>query len=265
MINLAIIGASGRMGCALIRAASDWPTLRLVSAVVSATSPALGRDAGELAGTGALGVLATSDLSAALTDADVAVDFSKGQATQAIVTACERARVALLVGTTGHPELESAFAAASNMIPLLVAPNTSVGSALLLELVREAARMLPAQFDIEVIEAHHRGKRDAPSGTALALARAAAEAGGRNFDPSGALPSDTAPRRFGEIAIASIRAGDIVGEHTVLFAGSGERLSLTHAATDRAIFAHGALRAAAWLASKPPGRYFMRDVIRLES
>src|SRR5262249_52900930 len=184
MIRAAIIGVSGRMGRELIRAARDDAEVSVVAAVASPSSPAVGKDAGELAGVGPLGVRVTNDLAAALSQADAAIDFSSPLATRSNLTACCVARKALLIGTTGFaPEVAAAFQAAARDIPLLVAPNTSVGVTLLIELVREAARALPAQFDIEIIEAHHRMKRDAPSGTALALGRAAAE--GRNHPCDG--------------------------------------------------------------------------------
>ncbi len=253
MIRAAIIGVSGRMGRELVRAASDNPGMSVVAAVASPTSPAIGKDAGELAGIKTIGVRVTNDLAAALSQADVAIDFSDPRVTQSNLTACRLARKPLLIGTTGFAaDLPAAFEAAAKDIPLLVAPNTSVGVTLLIELVREAARALPVQFDIEITEAHHRMKRDAPSGTALALGRAAAE--GRN------QPFDGSTTRF-----AVVRGGDIVGEHAVLFAGIGESLTLSHRATDRAIFARGALQAAAWLVSQPPGRYFMRDLVTYKS
>lgn len=266
--RVVIIGVSGRMGQALVRAAGELPTVRVTAAVASASSPSLGRDAGLLAGGQPLGVEVTSDLTAALTAADVAVDFSQPQAARANIAACRAARKPLLIGTTGLaaelPEAELAAAAAE--IPLLIAPNTSLGVALLTELVRKAARALPAEFDIEIVEAHHRMKRDAPSGTALALARAAGE--GRGLPPaqtpSGGSAGRTGPRRQGEIGLAVVRGGDIVGEHTVLFAGPGEELRLSHRAGDRAIFAHGALRAAVWLRGQRPGRYGMNDIVDLD-
>lgn len=275
MIQIVVIGAAGRMGRALVRAAAASSELNLVAAVASDASSSLGRDAGELAGLSAAGVRVTSDLAVALRHADVALDFSVGTATPANLAACRHARKPLLIGTTGFPQaLADSFAAAGRDIPLLVAPNTSVAVALLLELVRAAARSLPAQFDIEVIDLHHRTKQDAPSGTALALGRAAAEARGQQFDhPTGvgcagrndSTRAGAAMGRQGDIGFASVRAGDIVGEHTVLFAGPGERISLGHQATDRAIFARGALQAAAWLASQPAGHYSMRDVIGYKS
>lgn len=274
MIQIVVIGAAGRMGCALVRAAAESSEVNLVAAVSSEASSSVGRDVGELAGLSAAGVRVTSDLAVALRQADVALDFSVGTATPSNLAACRHARKPLLIGTTGFPqELADSFAVAGRDIPLLVAPNTSVAVALLLELVRAAARSLPAQFDIEVIDLHHRTKQDAPSGTALALGRAAAEARGQPFDRAGcagtarndSTGAGAAMVRQGDIGFASVRAGDIIGEHTVLFAGPGERISLGHQATDRVIFARGALQAAAWLASQPAGHYSMRDVIGYKS
>jgi 4-hydroxy-tetrahydrodipicolinate reductase len=267
VIRAAIIGVSGRMGCALVRAVSETPNISIVAAVASAQSSVLGKDAGELAGVDATGVRVTADLASALSQVDVAIDFSNAQATQSNLTACHEARKPLLIGTTGFAsDLTAAFAAAAKDIPLLVAPNTSLGVTLLIELVRQAARALPVQFDIEIIEAHHRLKRDAPSGTALALGKAAAEGRGRPFGTEGsAVRREGTARQDGEIGFAVVRGGDIVGEHTVLFAGMGENLTLSHQATDRAIFARGALQAAAWLESRPAGQYFMRDLVAHKS
>ena len=255
------------MGRELVRAAHLNPEISVAAAVASPKSTSIGKDAGELAGIGATGVRVTHDLAAALSQVDVAIDFSSAQATQSNLAACRTARKALLVGTTGFPaELTLAFQEAAQDIPLLVAPNTSVGVTLLIELVREAARALPADFDIEIVEAHHRMKRDAPSGTALALGRAAAEGRNQAFDgrePTARLGESA--RKGAEIGFAVVRGGDIVGEHNVLFAGIGETLSLGHRATDRGIFARGALRAAAWLASRPAGHYFMRDFVTYKS
>jgi len=266
VIRAAIIGVTGRMGRALIRAAAEHPEVSVAAAVASATSPAVGQDAGELAGIGRTGVAVTTDLAAALPQVDVAIDFSTPLATQSNLTACWTARKALLVGTTGFPaELTTAFEAAARDIPLLVAPNTSIGVTLLIELVRQAARTLPAHFDIEVVEAHHRTKKDAPSGTALALGKAAAEGRNQPFNPGEPTLRGGGVRREGEIGFAVVRAGDLVGEHAVLFAGIGESLTLSHRATDRALFARGALQAAAWLASRPAGHYFMRALVAYKS
>jgi 4-hydroxy-tetrahydrodipicolinate reductase len=264
LTRVAIIGVTGRMGQALLRAAPAFPQLLITGAVASADSLALGRDAGELIGGARANLAVTCDLTAALAQADVAIDFSTAAAAAANLRACRSARKPLLLGTTGHGEAPgTALAEAARDIALLIAPNTSVGVALLVELTRRAAAVLPAGFDIDVLELHHRTKRDAPSGTALALGEAAAEARGLAFPP----PSRPAGslRTEGEIGFASVRAGDTVGEHTVLFSGAGEQLSLTHRASDRAIFARGALAAALWLASQPPGRYGMTEFLGLKT
>jgi len=285
VIRAAIIGVGGRMGHALVRAAGS-ESIEIVGAVASATSEALGKDAGELVGVGKLGVAVTADLAAALAAADVAIDFSNATATQSNLAVCRQARKPLLIGTTGFA-LESELQAAAREIPVLVAPNTSLGVTLLIELVRPAAAALPATFDIEIVEAHHRMKKDAPSGTALALGKAAAAGRNQPFEhgaqdgrsPSGAggvhleaaarqgtaVRQGSAARQGSEIGFAVVRAGDIVGEHSVLFAGMGESLTLSHRATDRAIFARGALQAAVWLQSRPPGQYFMRDLFTHKS
>src|SRR6266513_2052382 len=264
-VRAALIGVTGRMGEALLRAAPAFPRLNITAAVASPMSLSLGRDAGEAAGVGCLHVPITSDLPRALAEADVALDFSSATATRANLAACRAARKPLLIGTTGFAaELDGAFAAAGRDIALLVAPNTSLGVTLLLELVRIAARSLPPSFDIDILDTHHRTKPDAPSGTALALGAAAREARQACAPAAGACGAAAArgqPRREGEIGFASVRAGDTVGEHTVLLAGPGEQLFLTHRATDRGIFARGALAAALWLQSRPPGRYTMRDLL----
>jgi 4-hydroxy-tetrahydrodipicolinate reductase len=253
LVRAALIGVTGRMGLELLRAARGFSQLIITGAIASPGSLALGRDAGELAGVGALNLPVTDDLARALPAADVALDFSSAAAVRTNLAACHAARKPLLIGTTGFAaELDGAFAAAARDIALLVAANTSLSVTLLLELVRIAARALPPAFDINILDTHHRSKQDAPSGTALALGAAAREA--RQAAREGA-------HREGDVGFASVRAGDIVGEHTVLFAGPGEALSLTHRATDRGIFARGALAAALWLQSRPPGRYTMRDLL----
>ena len=265
LTRIALIGVTGRMGQAVLRAAPGFPQLLITGAVASAASLALGRDAGEVAGLASTNLTVTSDLTRALAEADVAIDFSHPAATGANVAACRAARTPLLIGTTGlDAALEPAIDAAAGEIALLVAPNTSIAVALLVELVRQSAQALPASFDIDVLELHHRMKRDAPSGTALTLGRAAASA--RGWPPPAGLtlsPQEGGDqgRPDGQIGVTSIRAGDIVGEHTVLFSGPGEQLALTHRASDREIFARGALTAALWLMSRPPGRYGMRDFI----
>jgi 4-hydroxy-tetrahydrodipicolinate reductase len=278
MIRVAVIGVSGRMGRAIVRAADESSDVDVVAGVASSTSKALGSDVGELAGVAPYGMPVISDLGAAFAQCDVAIDFSNAVATSANLRAAGVARKALVIGTTGFSaEVEHAVDEAARDIAVLVAPNTSLAVTLLIELVRATAKTLPLDFDIEISEAHHRNKQDAPSGTALALGRAAAEGRGQDLqkvgvasrgdaariasNQGGAAHTSHAPRREGEIGFAVTRGGDIVGEHTVLFAGTGEQLRLGHRASDRSIFARGALKAAVWLASQPPGRYAMRDVV----
>jgi 4-hydroxy-tetrahydrodipicolinate reductase len=255
------------MGQALLRAAPAFPQLLITGAIASPGSLALGRDAGEVAGTGSLNLPITSDLRTALAQADVVLDFSTPAAAATSLAACRAARKPLLLGTTGYEaDLDAELGAAAGEVALLIAPNTSVGVALLSELTRIAARALPPSFDVDVLELHHRLKQDAPSGTALSLARAVAEARGLPAPGATGQAARTAgPRGEAEIGIASLRAGDMVGEHTVFFCGAGEELTLTHRAHDRGIFARGALSAALWLSSRPPGRYNMSDFLSLKT
>jgi 4-hydroxy-tetrahydrodipicolinate reductase len=242
-----IIGASGRMGLSLLRLLPQFPPLRLHGAVVGSESPALGRDAGELAGLAHTGITMNADLEGALRGAALALDFSTAAAAPRQVPICAAAGVPLLLGTTGlGPDMPAIIARASERIPLLVAANTSVGAAVLQDLVRRAAAALGAGFDIRVQDTHHRHKKDAPSGTALALGQAASEGGAR----------------AGQVEYTSLRGGDVVGEHEVQFLGEGERLRLGHAATDRAVFAHGALRAGLWLIGQKPGTHHMADIFK---
>jgi 4-hydroxy-tetrahydrodipicolinate reductase len=246
-IGTVIVGASGRMGGQLLKLIGQFPALRLHGAVASEHSAALGQDAGTHAGLAPCGIAITASLPSLLDGAGLVIDFSRGSAVSASLAACVAARVPLLIGTTALPrELEALFASAAESIALLVAANTSLAVNVMLELVRQASRALPRGYDIDLVEAHHRGKRDAPSGTALALAEAAAA--GRDVAVS-------------EIDIASVRGGDVVGEHEVWFLGDGERLLIRHSATDRAVFARGALTAGEWLARRSAGRYAMRDVL----
>jgi 4-hydroxy-tetrahydrodipicolinate reductase len=257
------------MGTAIIRESirEPDPTIVIVAAVSSSGSKSAGLDIGEVAGGKPLGVRVATELPADLAKADVAIDFSRPDLSLRALNVCRAARVPIVIGTTGHgAEFEARVAGASRDIAILVAPNTSIGVAVAQELVRIAARALPREFDIEILEAHHKHKLDAPSGTALALADSAAIA--RGLDPNADTLSGRAgqgARREGEIGIASLRAGDIVGSHTVLFAGLGERLTIGHEATDRSIFAIGAVRAAKWLAGQKPGRYTMADVLGLKT
>lgn len=267
MTRVVIVGASGRMGRALMRALAASSQMRLHAAVDRADSALLGQDCGTLAGVPANGIVLAADLAAALPGAQVMIDFSDPAATAHNVACCAQVGVAAFVGTTGQePRIESALRDAALRVPVLLAANTSLGVTLLTELVRQVAAALPAHFDIEISEAHHRDKKDAPSGTALTLGRAAAQARGLNFDSVAAISRHgMAPRQPGEIGFAVTRGGDIVGDHAVMFAGQSERIILVHQATDRSLFAQGALHGARWLAAQAPGRYEMLDVIAFKS
>jgi 4-hydroxy-tetrahydrodipicolinate reductase len=253
------------MGQSLVRALRDSPqTLRLAGALASASSGRLGCDA---AAEGApTGVTVSADAEAALGNAAVALDFSTPLRLGVHVSACLARRVPLLVGTTGYDAPTRALLeSAALRIPVLIAPNTSVGVGVLTHLVGLATAALGEGFDVEISEAHHRLKRDAPSGTALALGEAVAEARGTALEELAVYDRHgvSEPRKAGSVGFSVIRAGDIVGEHTVTFAAAGERLELTHRATDRMVFARGALRAAEWLIGRPAGLYGMRNVLGL--
>jgi 4-hydroxy-tetrahydrodipicolinate reductase len=244
--RLVIIGAAGRMGTSLMRVLEQFPQLQLHAAIAAGARAVLGRDSGELAGTAPNGVRLSTGLGPALRGAGLALDYSVATASAATVRACATAGVPLLLGTTGlGPEMPAILEAAATQIPLLVAANTSLGVAVLQELVQQAAASLGEDFDIQIQETHHRGKLDSPSGTALALGAAALAGRG----PTAA------------VGYASLRGGDVVGEHEIHFLGPGERLRLAHSATDRSVFARGALRAGCWLVRQGPGRYRMADVL----
>ncbi len=264
-VRIAVLGATGRMGRSLIHAIHDSTEFELVGALASPDSPALGTDAGEAAGLNRrFGTLVTAEHAVALARAEVALDFTVAAAVSGNVAACVAGGCRLLVGTTGLDRAtQSVLEDASARIGVLVAPNTSLGINLLVQLVERAAAALPPEYDIEVLEAHHRYKVDAPSGTALRLGEAAAAGRGEELAAlaAPARAGATGPRREGSIGFAVVRGGDIVGEHTVLFAGPGERLELTHRAHDRLTFAYGALRAAEWLRGRAAGRYTMGDVL----
>jgi 4-hydroxy-tetrahydrodipicolinate reductase len=263
--RITVIGAGGRMGRAIVRTLVESQAARLVAAVERPGSPELGQDAGTLAGLPPLGVLLQDHLPPA-SAADVWIDFSAPASSVANVRAAQAAGLRIVVGTTGlSPEDRKVIADAAVTIPVVLAPNTSLGVTVLLKLVTDAARALGPGYDIEVVEAHHRLKRDAPSGTALRLAEAAAEGSGRDLAETAryARHGDVGPRTTEEIGIQTIRGGDVIGDHTVFFLGLGERVEITHRASSRDTFARGAVRAAEWLATRPAGLYDMRDVLGL--
>ncbi len=261
-MRVAIFGASGRMGTALVRLIAADDRYRLTGALAEPGDPAVGQDAGLVARVDALGIAVTANLGSALGDCDVVIDFTAPAATRRHAEACAAAARPLVVGTTGlDPAGQEALAVAARRIPVLYARNMSLGVTVLTELARQAALLLGEDFDVEIIESHHRHKKDAPSGTALQLGEAVAAARGGTLAGRAVTDRD-GPRPAGAIGFASVRGGSIVGEHTVLLAGHEEVLELTHRATDRALFARGALRAANWLGGgRAPGLYDMRDVL----
>lgn len=246
----------------MIRAALDEPDLKLSGGLVAEGSPACGADLGEMAGRRAIGILAASEAEVALEGADVAVDFSLPEATDAVLAACVSRRLPVVIGTTGLTDRQrAALEYAATQIAVLYSANMSVGLNLLRKLAADAASVLGPDYDVEILDVHHRHKKDAPSGSALELGAAVIE--GRGLQGSaeiGRRPGD-GPREAGAVGYASLRGGDVVGEHTVYLAGPGERVELTHRVTDRAAFAQGALRAARWLAGRALGLYRMDDVL----
>lgn len=251
-MRIALLGAAGRMGQAVLDAGAGRPDIAFTAVLVRAGSPSHGQITHGLA--------YGSDLKAALSGADVLLDFSLPESTLQALEACLAAGKPLVTGVTGMDEAQKArLREAGKRIPVLAAPNMSLGVALLSRMAEQAARVLGQDFDIEVSEAHHRHKKDAPSGTALGLAEVMAKA--RDAGPIDKSLERKGARQPGSIGFSVVRAGDIVGEHTVLFAGSGERLELSHKAQSRATFAHGALRAARWIAGKPAGAYTLADTL----
>lgn len=266
-MGLIVVGAAGRMGRSLIRAVSEIDGVHLAGAVERSGSEALGRDAGEMAGIGANGIEITDDALPVFARAEGVLDFTAPAATLEFAELAAQARIVHVIGTTGMDEShEASLHAASRHARIVKSGNMSLGVNLLSVLVRQAARALAAgDWDIEVLEMHHRHKVDAPSGTALLLGEAAAE--GRNIELGThavrVRDGHTGPRDPGSIGFATLRGGSVVGEHSVLMAGEGEIVELTHRATDRSIFARGAVRAALWARRQKPGYYSMLDVLGL--
>jgi len=253
MTRLCVLGPSGRMGRAVIEAANG---MTLTGAVDRGDAEGVGREV-------VPGVRATSDIGAALDACDVYIDFTTPASTRGAAIAATPRRRAAVIGTTGLSAADDeAIAALAQVAPVVVAANFSVGVNLLLGLVKQAARALP-DWDAEVVETHHKMKRDAPSGTALAIARSIAAGRGVDYDrvKRHSRDGDIGPRPAGEIGVSTVRGGDVVGEHVAYFFGAAERIEIAHRATSRGIFAAGAVRAAAWVVGKPPGRYDMLDVL----
>lgn len=264
-IRVVIAGSGGRMGRNLIETVLKAPDAVLAGALEVGDSPLLGKDAGELVGS-ACGVAISADLEATLADADCLIDFTRPQGTLAHLAVCRRLGVHMIVGTTGlGAEDKAAFQDAAREIPIVLAPNMAVGVNLVFKLLDTAARILNDGYDVEIVEAHHRHKVDAPSGTALRMGEVVARALGRELAECAVYGREghTGERPASQIGFATVRGGDIVGDHTVLFAGTGERVEISHKAASRMPYAVGALRAARFLRGKTQGLFDMQDVLGL--
>ena len=265
-IRVAITGASGRMGGRVARAAHAARSFAIAGAVDRLGSPVLGRDLGEVSGVGTFGITVGDDLSRVLRKTNVVVDFTVPEASVAHCQAAACAKVPIVIGTTGFQQSQiKTIRALSKKIPVLLSPNMSVAMNVLFRLAHEAARILGEEYDAEIVEMHHRMKLDAPSGTALRIGQEVARGRGEDLRKVAVLHREgvTGERPRGAIGIQTLRGGDVVGDHTLLFAGTGERLELTHRAGSRDNFALGALRAATWLVKRKPGFYDMADVLGL--
>lgn len=265
-MGLIVVGAAGRMGRTLVRVIAESEGTALVGAVERSGSPELGKDAGTLAGLAETGVALTDDPVPLFAKADGVLDFTAPPATVAFSALAAQARIVHVIGTTGlAPDDDEKLAAAARHAIIIRSGNMSLGVNLLALLVRKAAEALDADFDVEILEMHHRHKVDAPSGTALLLGRAAAEGRGLDLAEHSVRTRDghTGARRRGDIGFATLRGGSVVGEHSVLFSGEGETVELAHRASDRAIFARGAVKAALWGRGRKPGLYSMADVLGL--
>jgi 4-hydroxy-tetrahydrodipicolinate reductase len=267
MIRAVVTGVAGRMGSQIVRAVRDSDEFQLVGATERPGTAAIGLDAGLAAGLGMLEVPVSDSLDKALRGAegtDVVIDFTTTEASMRHAAICVEQRVALVVGSTGfNPEARAQMAAAAQTIPMVMAPNMSIGVNLLIKVVGQIAEVLGPGFDVEILELHHRHKIDAPSGTALRLAEVVAEKLGRNpaSDVTYSRKGSIGERPQGQIGVQTLRGGDVIGEHTVMFIGEGERLEITHRAATREQFANGAVRAARFLNGKPAGLYTMSDVL----
>ena len=267
MTRIAVMGAAGRMGKVLIEAVQQAPGVSLGAAIVSPRSSLAGADAGELAGVGKLGVVLNTSLADTTNDFDVLIDFTNPELSLSNLALCVQLNKAMVIGTTGLSNAQKqTMAQLAEQTPVVFAPNMSVGINLLLDILHRAASVLQDGYDVEIIETHHRHKVDAPSGTALRLGEVVANAMGRNLEECAVYGRQgiTGPRSATEIGFETIRAGDVVGDHTVLFASEGERIEITHKASSRMTFAKGGVRACAWLVGQANGLYDMQDVLGLK-
>lgn len=264
MIRLAMAGAGGRMGRTILSLAAADSNFKITGAFESAGNSAIGTDVGILIGSKKIGVAVTSDMDKTLTQCDVLIDFTHPSATEANLKSVLKSKVGYVLGTTGLTEaLLKNVAEAAKKIPIVQSPNMSVGVNLLLKLVELTSEALDESYDIEIVEAHHRMKKDSPSGTALKLLEVAAKARGRSLkkDVVYGREGEIGARPRGQIGVMTVRGGDVVGDHTVYYLGDGERIELTHKASSRGAFAQGALKAAKFVADKKPALYNMRQVL----
>jgi 4-hydroxy-tetrahydrodipicolinate reductase len=265
-LGIIVCGVGGRMGGAVVRAIQQSADVKLIAAIDKPGGPRIGKDAGEVSAAGTLGVAVTDKIDGAFKSNSVVVDFTNPAASLQFLRSAAKKRIPIVIATTGFDRKQLAeIKRLSRLTPTLLSANTSLGVNVLVSLLGKAAKMLGDDYDVEIVEAHHRFKKDAPSGTALALGRSVADALGRDLEnvAVNGRKGIVGERGKKEIALLSVRAGDIVGEHTVIFGGIGERLEFIHRAHSRDTFARGALRAAQWLAKKKPGLYGMEDVLAL--
>lgn len=263
-LGIIVCGVGGRMGGAVIRAALQSVNIKLVGAVDKPGSPRISKDAGEISGVGNIGISVSEQIAPALKPNSVIIDFTNPEASLGYLKAAAKLHIPIVIATTGFDAKQlGAIKRLAQRTPTLLSANTSLGVNVLVALLGKAAKMLGDDYDVEIVEAHHRFKKDAPSGTALALGRSVANALTRDLNKVGinGRKGMVGARSKKEIALLSVRAGDIVGEHTVIFGGIGERLEFIHRAHSRDTFAHGAIRAAQWLARKRPGLYGMQDML----
>lgn len=265
-MKIAVMGVAGRMGQELVRAVSETEGCTIAGAVERPDSPLVGADVGTVAGIGTMGIVISADPLQVIAKAEGILDFTTPKATVEFAALAANARIVHVIGTTGLSAADEAkIAAAARHAPIVKAGNMSLGVNLLAAITRRVAEILDEDYDVEIVEMHHRGKVDAPSGTALILGAAAAEGRGIALGERSVRARDgiTGPRLRGDIGFASLRGGTVVGEHRVIFAGPGERIELSHVAGDRGIFARGAVKAALWGRDKAPGLYSMADVLGL--
>lgn len=267
MVKIIVAGAAGKMGSRITALSKEYPELKLAGAFEKKGHPSIGKDIGAIVGIGDIGLKLSGSLEEIINNSDVIIDFTSPESTKENLKLASQKGKAMVIGTTGlSKEDMKEIEPLTKKIPCVLASNMSTGVNLLLKVLKDIAKVLGDEYDIEIVESHHRLKKDAPSGTALKMAQVIADAVNRNLDEVAVYSRKgmIGQRTKKEIGIQTVRAGDIVGEHTVLFGGLGERIEITHKASSRDTFARGALRAAVWISGKPAGLYDMQDVLGLK-